>query len=156
MQLTAIIISIISLITSVITFIYNWYCNKLNLKIDVTRCYLTNDNQNSSLLIECHISNKSRNFISIDNVCLEKAKCYDAIRQEIVLGSIGTVILNQECNQDFKTTILPIKLNSYDSINASFIIPIFDEVVINNTEKIIFKTSRGLIIRNQTINKDNY
>lgn len=151
----SIIISIASFVISIITFIYNWYCNKLNLKIKIINCREIVDIAEMHLLIiDCYICNVSKNFVSIDNISFKNAKEYNAIRNDILLGGYSTKIFGQECSVEAKTSNLPVKLSSYDSINAKFIIPITDNIKLKQNVKILFKTSRGLVVRNNSINKN--
>lgn len=141
-------IDIISLTLATLSLclsLYNWCCERMNLKIHIgNSSIIDNDEFNKLIVIDCTVNNNSKNNITInsvetivDNI---RIKC---VPNSVSLGSINLEIDNKTANWERTSADFPIKLTSYDSITASLIFPILKNTELPKTLNICFNTSRG-------------
>lgn len=149
-------IAIISLLISIITFIYNYHCNKMNLKITYRNSNFIDFNDYKYMIINCIIDNKSRHFISINNVYfIFNNQKFHCISEDILLGSTSKKVLGADVNYEESSHKLPYKIDSYDSFITSILFEVDTNFNIPDKLKIKFNTSRGvkkLTIKNNTKN----
>ncbi len=86
--------STISLIISIITALYNFHCNRFNIKISNKKIATFVDRNDKFVFFACSIDNRSYYFISINNLFLvyDKRKSY-SLSNEVHLGSTEGEIL---------------------------------------------------------------
>lgn len=144
-------ISIFSLIIASASFIYSWYCNKMNLDVNIDNATLLNTEDAQQLLINCTINNNSRNNINVNSAYITIDKKYNAVKSKIYLGSVSSKIFNQEVIEETYSIQLPLKLYSYDSITSCLVISLPFDLKIPNTLQLVLNTSRG--IKKLTFNK---
>lgn len=139
----SLIISILSVIISIITALYNYYCNRFNIKISNKKITTFVDRSGKFVFFTCSIDNRSRHFISINNILLvyDKRKSY-SLSNKVQLGSTEGEILGRKYKFEKYSTILPIKLSSYDSVLSTFLFPVNTDNGIK-IKKIEILTSRG-------------
>lgn len=129
----------------------------MNLEFNIQYLSQFQDEYNNPIIVSCTINNKSQNNISINSIELKlNNKFYQSIRTPIQLGAISFTIFDHNVNETNQTIKLPLKLESYDSINTSLLFPIPKEIIIPKKMKIIVYTSRGKktlsVILDNTIN----
>lgn len=150
-------VAVLSLFISVATFLYTFFTSKMNLEFNIQYLSQFQDEYNNPIIVSCTINNKSQNNISINSIELKlNNKFYQSIRTPIQLGAISFTIFDHNVNETNQTIKLPLKLESYDSINTSLLFPIPKEIIIPKKMKIIVYTSRGKktlsVILDNTIN----
>lgn len=150
-------VAVLSLFISVATFLYTFFTSKMNLEFNIQYLSQFQDEYNNPIIVSCTINNKSQNNISINSIELKlNNKFYQSIRTPIQLGAISFTIFDHNVNETNQTIKLPLKLESYDSINTTLLFPIPKEIIIPKKMKIIVYTSRGKktlsVILNNTIN----
>ena len=153
----SLIISIVSVIISIITALYNYYCNRFNIKISNKKITTFVNRSDKFVFFTCSIDNRSRHFISINNLFLvyDKRKSY-SLSNKVQLGSTEGEILGKKYKFEKDSTILPVKLSSYDSVLSTFLFPINTDNEIK-IKKIEILTSRGkkkyILMKNITLNR---
>lgn len=155
----SIIISSISLIVSLISFIYNYQVNKKNLKIELKNdLYIFNkDNDKYIMYLDAEISNRSRNPINISSVHLKFNNIdIEAFYKPIPFLGDEPKIYDKVIPYEKSSQTLPCKLDSYSSTEkpiAFVYYPNFDKIIVDTPVKalLIFNTSRGKIQKYITI-----
>lgn len=150
-------IAVLSLFISVATSLYTFLTNKMNLEFNIQHSSQFKDEYNNPIIVSCTINNKSQNNISINSIELKlNNKFYQSIRTPIQLGTISFTVFDHDVNETNQSIKLPLKLESYDSVNTSLLFPIPKEIIIPKKMKIIVYTSRGKktlsVILDNTIN----
>ena len=133
-------IAVLSLFISVATSLYTFLTNKMNLEFNIQNSSQFKDEYNNPIIFSFTINNKF----------------YQSIRTPIQLGTVSFTVFDHDVNETNQSIKLPLKLESYDSVNTSLLFPIPKEIIIPKKMKIIVYTSRGKktlsVILNNTIN----
>ena len=152
-QAISLIISIISLIISICTFVYEFSVNRKNLKINLSEKHFNfyKDDEVFCLSINCNIANKSRNPINISSIKLDfENQILSAI--PVPIGQIGDgfTLHGQIIKYEINSITLPIRLESYDNLETSIVFVYSANALSNFSNKrtkITFNTSRGKVTK---------
>lgn len=109
------IISLLSLLISCASFVYNYLTNKFNLKIrtkiDKVFCDPNDASDNYNLILDTTFENRSKYPISIIKIRFNKYLAFD---KEIFVRGGGGLKFGKSFRDEQKTFNLPLTLNSFE------------------------------------------
>ena len=141
-------ISKLSLIISLLTFLYTYEVNKFNLKVKIvpsnTIACNKNDDYQYSYFIKCDIINKSKIPITILSVTLNE---YQVFRFKVIVCGNSVVKNNKLFNDVVSSFNYPLKLDSYDAKKGAFLFCSDNEFKFKRYNLLTINTSRGKYYR---------